>query len=194
MKPWVKWLLLGALSIAFGLFVLANPAAASVAVTLIAGVMFLVGGSFQTVVGFYETGLGARLLGVGLGVLMLLLGVSLVFHPLQGVISLAMVVTILLAATGITRLVLSFQMRRTAYFWPMLLSGAVSVLLAGYIAANFFEIAPGLLGLLLGIEMLFNGAGLVVLAFFLRAHPKLANAAEAARQMRDRAAGHGDQA
>jgi len=53
-------------------------------------------------------------------------------------------------------------------FWPMLLSGALSVLLAGYILANFFDIAPQLLGILLGVELLFNGAGLVALALFLR--------------------------
>jgi len=59
-------------------------------------------------------------------------------------------------------------MRDTPLFWPMLLSGAISVLLAGYIFANFFEIAPQLLGILLGIELLLNGAGLVALALFLR--------------------------
>ena len=53
-------------------------------------------------------------------------------------------------------------------FWPMLISGAASVLLAGYILANFFEVAPQLLGILLGVELLFNGAGLIALAIFLR--------------------------
>lgn len=50
----------------------------------------------------------------------------------------------------------------------MLLSGVLTVLLAAYITANFFEVAPGLLGILLGIELLFNGIGLIVLAFFLK--------------------------
>lgn len=171
MKPWLKWLLLGALSLASGAFILANPVAGSVAVTLLAGVMFLVGGAFQTVVGLYEEGFGPKLLGVGLGILMGLLGISLIFEPLQGVLSLALLVTILLAATGILRLVLAFRMRSTKFYWSMLISGALSILLAGYIVANFFEIAPALLGLLVGIEMIFNGAGLIVLAFYLRSHP-----------------------
>ena len=125
-------------------------------------------GGFQTVVGFAADGLGAKLLGIALGVLMLLLGGSLLFHPLEGIISLTLLVTILFAANGIMRLISSFQMRDTPFFWPMLLSGALSVLLAAYITANFFEIAPSLLGLLLGIEMLFNGIGLIMLAFFVR--------------------------
>ncbi len=97
-------------------------------------------------------------------------------------ISLAMLVTILIGANGIIRLILSFRMRATRFFWPMLLSGALSVLLAGYIAANFFQIAPSLLGILLGVEMLFNGAALVVLGFYLRSHPEIGKAVQTARE------------
>ena len=168
MKTWVKWLLLGILSVAFGLFVLANPIAASIAVTTLAGIMFAVAGGFQIFAGFGEEGAMGKILGIGLGILMLFLGASLLFRPLEGVISLAMLVTILFAANGIARLISSFQMKQSPFFWPMLLSGALSVLLAAYIVANFFEVAPELLGILLGIELLFNGVGLIVLAFFLR--------------------------
>jgi uncharacterized membrane protein HdeD (DUF308 family) len=62
----------------------------------------------------------------------------------------------------------AYLVRETRLFWPLILSGALSVLLAGFVIANFFEIAPQLLGVLLGIELLFNGAGLIALAFFLR--------------------------
>lgn len=168
MKPWLKWLLLGILSILFGLFVLNNPFAASIAVTTLAGILFLLCGAFQLVVGFNEDGGGAKFLGIGLGVLMVLLGLSLAFNPLQGVISLSLLVTVFFAAGGIVRLVLAWQMKQSDFFWPMLISGALSVLLAAFIAVNFFAVAPTLLGILLGIELLFNGAGLIVLAFVLR--------------------------
>lgn len=168
MKVWVKWLLLGILSVAFGFFVLKNPIAASISVTMLAGVMFAVSGGFQVFAGFGEEATGAKLLGIGLGVLMLFLGFSLMFRPLEGVISLVTLGTILFAASGIMRLITALQMRETQFFWPMLLSGALSVVLAAYIVANFFAIAPALLGILLGIELLFNGMGLIILAFFLR--------------------------
>jgi uncharacterized membrane protein HdeD (DUF308 family) len=169
MKIWVKWLLLGLLSLVFGFFVLANPVAASVTVTVLAGIMFAAAGGIQILVGIVgETDTGSRLLGFALGLLMLFLGASLMFRPLEGVISLATLVMIIFAASGITRLITSWQMRDTGFFWPMLLSGALSVFLAGYIAANFLAIAPSLLGVLLGIELLFNGTGLIMLALFLR--------------------------
>ncbi len=168
MKTWVKWLILGIVSVAFGIFVLANPVAASISVTVLAGIMFMMSGGIQLIAGFGEDGAWGKFLGIGLGVLMLLLGLSLIWHPLEGVISLTLLVAILFAASGIARVMTSFQMRETSFFWPMLLSGALSVLLAGYIFANFASVALSLLGLLLGIELLFNGAGLIALAFFLR--------------------------
>ncbi|WP_424985146.1 HdeD family acid-resistance protein [Microbulbifer sp. S227A] len=168
MKTWVKWLILGLVSVVFGVFVLSNPVAASISVTVLAGIMFMLSGGIQVFAGFGEDGAWGKFLGIGLGVLMLLLGLSLVWHPLEGVISLTLLVAILFAASGVARVITAFQMRETPFFWPMLISGAVSVLLAGYIFANFASVAPSLLGVLLGIELLFNGAGLIALAFFLR--------------------------
>lgn len=110
MKIWVKWLVLGVLSLAFGIFVLANPVAASIAVTTLAGIMFILAGAFQVFGGFGEDGIFAKILGIALGILMLFLGLSLTLHPLEGMISLATLVTILFAASGITRLISAFQM------------------------------------------------------------------------------------
>ncbi len=168
MKLWLKWLVVGVLSIVFGVFVLANPVAASFAVTLVAGTLFIVAGAVQIWAGVGADETSSKLMGIGLGALMLILGVSFVFQPLQGIISLATLATIFIGLNGVLRLMTSWQMRDTPLFWPMLISGAVSILLAGYILANFGSIAPQLLGILLGIELLFNGTGLIVLAIFLR--------------------------
>jgi uncharacterized membrane protein HdeD (DUF308 family) len=169
MRSWVAWLGLGILSVVFGVLALANAVAASVAVTIVTGAMLLIAGGVQAAVGWREEGTGHRFLSVGLGLLMLLLGLSFLANPLQGTVSLALVVTILIAASGILRLALAWSMRATPFFWWMLLSGALSILLAGYILANFADVSVVLLGLLLGIELVFNGAGLIVLALFVRA-------------------------
>jgi uncharacterized membrane protein HdeD (DUF308 family) len=168
MKGWVKWLILGILSIVFGLFCLGNAVAASMAVTTLTGALLLIAGVFQFVAGFGDEGFGSKLMAFLLGALLAFLGLSFLFNPLEGMISLALLVTILLAANGITRLILAFRMKATRFFWPMLISGALSVLLAGYILANFAAASVTLLGILLGVELLFNGAGLLALAFFLR--------------------------
>lgn len=174
MTSWVKWVILGILSIAFGIFVLNNPIAASIAVTTLAGILFLVTGAFQFFAGFGNEGAWGKVMGIGLGVLMVLLGASLLAHPVTGTVTLAYAVVILFAANGIARLVTSFQMKQTPFFWPMLLSGALSLGLALYVLANFAAVALPLLGFLVGIELLFNGIGLIVLGFFVRSHGEAA--------------------
>jgi uncharacterized membrane protein HdeD (DUF308 family) len=170
MSNWVKWLVVGIISILFGIFVLGNTVAASIAVTTLTGLLFLIAGVIQIFAGVSETSTGRKVLSILLGILVGLIGFSFMANPLQGMISLTTLVVILLIASGVLRLVFAWQMRQTQFFWPMLISGALSVLLAGYILANFAAASVNLLGILLGVELLFNGAGLVVLALFLRTH------------------------
>ncbi|WP_425092883.1 HdeD family acid-resistance protein [Tropicimonas sp. S265A] len=174
MKPWLKWVLLGVLSIAFGLFALGNSVAASIAVTTLTGALFLVAGGVQILAGFSAESTSSKVFTIAMGALAAFLGVSFMFNPLQGAISLALLITLLLAAGGIARIVFARQMKDTQFFWPMLISGALSILLAGYILANFGTASVQLLGVLLGVEFLFNGISFIVLGFFLKTHPELA--------------------
>lgn len=174
MKIWTRWLILGVASVLFGGIVLANPVAASISVTILAGILFTLAGLSQLVAWVGARGAPSRRAGIALGAVMVVLGLVLIFNPLGAVMSLTLVITVLLAAAGIARLGAAYRMQQTAFFWPMVLSGGLSVLLAGYITANFFDVAPRLLGILLGIELLFNGAGLIVLGLFLKSlHDRL---------------------
>lgn len=172
MKDWLKFLLLGILSIVFGIFVLGAPVVASLAVTTVTGFLFLFMGGLQVVGGFSGEGLAEKIFGILMGLLMLFLGWSFVANPLEGTVSLALLVLILFAASGVVRLAFSWRMRSTPYFWPMLISGALSILLAGYIWTNFAAASVSILGIMLGIELLFNGWGLVVLGLFVRKIPQ----------------------
>ena len=168
MKEWVKWLALGILSIVFGVVVLGNTVVASMAVTTITGAMLLLSGVFQIFGGLSAEGMGSKVLSLAMGALMAFLGLSFLFNPLEGAISLAMLIMILLMASGIVRIVFSMQMRGTQFFMPMLVSGGLSLLLVAYIWMNFATASVSILGVILGVELLFNGAGLVLLAFFIR--------------------------
>lgn len=168
MKEWVKWLALGILSVVFGVVVLGNTVIASMAVTTITGAMLLISGAFQIIGGLSAEGMGSKILSLAMGALMGFLGLSFLFNPLEGTISLALLILMLLMASGIVRIVFSMRMRGTPYFLPMLVSGGMSLLLAGFIWMNFETASVSILGILLGVELLFNGAGLVLLAFFIR--------------------------
>lgn len=179
MKDWVKFLALGILSIAFGVFVLGAPVVASFAVTTVTGVLLLVIGGLQVVGGFSGEGFFQKAFAILMGVVMVILGWSFLANPLEGTISLALMVMILLGVSGIVRLIFSWRMRQTQFFWPMLISGAASVLLAAYIWMNFAAASVALLGIMLGVELLFNGFGLILLALFVRKLPPQPSAKKA---------------
>ncbi|MEX0340730.1 MAG: HdeD family acid-resistance protein [Arenibacterium sp.] len=172
MIGWLKLGLLGVVSIVFGFVVQGAPVVASLAVTTVTGLLLIAIGVLQVLGSLRGAeGRAAKVFSIILGALMVLLGVSFVANPLEGTISLAMLVVVLLAASGLIRLIFAYRMRSTRYFWPMLISGAASVLLAGYIVANFATASVSILGIFLGVEMLFNGFGLVVMGFFVRSMP-----------------------
>lgn len=175
MSEWLKWLLLGILSIVLGLFALNHAVITSLAVTTFVGALVLIAGIVQTIAGFGDEGIWNKFLSIGLGLLVALLGVSFLANPFAGTLSLGLVVTIFIGAAGLLRLIFAFQMRGTGFFWMMLLSGVLSLGLAGYIIANP-ALTIAILGILLGVELLFNGIGLVVAAFFLRSHKDEARA------------------
>lgn len=171
MKDWVKWLLLGALSVLFGIVSLGNAVLATLAVTTLTGALLLASGGFQ-IIGAFAPGetTGSKIFGLLMGLLMGFLGVSFLFNPLEGAISLTMLVLIMLAAGGVVRIYFSWQMRETRFFWPMLLSGGISILLAAYIYANFAAASLSFLGIMLGVELLMNGVSLMAMALTLRHH------------------------
>ena len=170
MSEWTRWLVAGLLSFALGLVALGNAVAVSIGIVWVTGSMLLLAGSTQAVLGFSDSGFGNKVLSVMLGVLMAMLGISFMRNPLEGTMSITAVITLVIASAGVLRLIWAFRMRQSGYFWMMLFSGSLSILLAGFILANFMQTSERLLGILLGIELLLNGVALSVLALFLRAY------------------------
>jgi len=167
MKTSTKLMLVGVVTILFGVIILGNAALASLAVVTLTGGILLVGGGIQIVAGFSLGSPGSKLFAWLMGALMVFLGWSFLSNPLEGVVSLSMLILILLAAGGIARIFFAWRARATSFFWPMLVSGALSVLLAAYVL-SIPEATMILLGTLLGVEALLSGLSAVLFGMFLR--------------------------
>lgn len=168
MSNWILWLFIGAIAVIGGIFALLNPLVATLAAEQLAGWLFLVVGILQVIAGFREEGWGAKLWVLLLGVLAIVLGVALLGNPLAGILALTTVAAVLFLAGGLTKIVLAFSLEDRSYFWPILLSGAVSVILAIMIFANFPQSAAVLLGVLLGVDLISNGVAVIAMALALR--------------------------
>lgn len=162
-----RYFVFGLLTMALGVFVLFNAVVASVAVVTVTGIFLLAGGALQIVLGFSAEGTGTKALTWGLGALTVFLGWSFMAHPLAGIISLSTLLLIILAGSGIVQILFAFRVRRTQFFWPLLLAGLISLVLAIVLLSS-----PGatlaLLGILLGVQMLSAGASLTVMGMFLK--------------------------
>lgn len=168
MSFWVLCLMAGLVSLTGGIFALFNPLAASLTAEQLTGLLFLVAGALQLFAAF-RGGPGAPRLWSGVvGALGLVVGISLLARPFDGLIALTLLAAIFFLVSGFGKLGLSFVLRETPIFWPMLLSGALSALLGIMVLVNFPTSAAMLLGLLLAVELISTGATLSALALQIR--------------------------
>ncbi len=161
MKNRVLVILLAVLSILAGIFCLINPLAGSFASTLIAGWSFLLIGAVQLFAAFRETGWGPRIWALLLGVLGVLAGISLLTNPLAGMLTLTVVLGVLFLVSGLTKFFAGFGLPSGNLKVLVILSGAVSALLGLMILSDFPGSAVVTLGVLLGIELIADGAALL---------------------------------
>lgn len=164
MKSWIWWMIAGVLSLIGGFFALANPLAATLTAELFAGWTFMLVGVLILVSAFNDQGWGARIAAIVLGAFVLLFGINLVANPLAGVISLTIFVGVMLLIVGVCRIILAFATDISQIRWVMILSGALSIILGIMIFSNFPQSAAVVLGLFLAIELVSNGASLIVLS------------------------------
>ncbi len=157
-------LVLGALSIIF-------PLIASIAIEQVFGAFLLIAGGYAlaTALGRKESGASHRIVSALWAILALATGLLLVFEFCAGLLTLTLLLAAYFAAQGIVTIIAAFRFSGTSTMWVMLLSGAVSLVLAGMIFSGFPGSAAWVLGLLFGINMIFAGAFFISMSITLRA-------------------------
>lgn len=168
MTKWYSWMGIGLLMVVGSFFILGNAYYASVAVTKLVGIVFLLAGGVQAVASIMDRSQSGWFATLLLGILGVFIGWSFLANPLQGMVSLTLLVAILLVLAGVARLWLAFKLKETPFFWLMLLSGAAAVLLAGWIFANFAAATVSVLGILFGIEVLMNGLTMIFVSLAIK--------------------------
>ena len=167
---WKLTLALGLVMILGGIVALLDPFIATLTVVAIASATFLIAGIGQLWLAFRteDGSTNARFVTGVLGLLLILFAVSLLFQPLAGMISLTILVAAFFAAAGVVRVWLALRMRHNRRWGWLFASGLLSVLLALLIFIALPGAALSVLGIFLGIELLFSGAALVALALAAR--------------------------
>jgi uncharacterized membrane protein HdeD (DUF308 family) len=128
------------------------------------GHRLVIAGVAQTIHAFAARSWGGFFWGLLVGLLYLAAGIVMWLNPIAGVVTLTVFLAAVLVVDGIFRSILAFQIRpRAGWFW-LLLGGIVGIVLGLMIWQQLPSSALSVLGLLLGINLVFSGFTFLMLA------------------------------
>ena len=166
-----KWGWIVALGVIYsvaGLIALGSVLTATVASVFIVGIMMLIAGVAEVINAFQVKTWGKFLFWVLLGVLYIVAGFVTFENPLFAAALLTLLLACALMVSGIMRIILGFSMKRGMPWIWVVLSGVVTLLL-GLIILNHWPVSSlYILGLLLGIDLVFAGASWIGMGLSLR--------------------------
>jgi uncharacterized membrane protein HdeD (DUF308 family) len=164
---WKAFLFEGILLVVLGLAAMIVPPFASLAVTIFLGWMFLISGIGGLIVTFWARAMPGFWWSLISAALAVLAGLILLARPMQGVLTLTIVVGAYFLAEGVASIMYALEHRRelTGRWSWLLVAGLMDILIAFIIIAGLPGSAEWALGLLVGLNLLFGGATLIGLAF-----------------------------
>jgi len=166
-----KWGWIVALGVVYtvaGFIALGSVMMATVASVFLVGVMMLIAGVGEVVGAFQMKSWGKFILWMLLGALYIVAGFSAFENPLLAAAFLTLLLGAALVASGIMRVFLAFSMKaQTMWVW-VLISGLITLLLGVVILAHWPISSLYILGLFLGIDLIFAGTSWIGIGLGLR--------------------------
>lgn len=158
----------GAIMTILGVLAVVWPQLSSLAVDIYLGWAFLLSGAFALLTMFMTR--GSFLWPLLTGALSLLVGVLLLWHPVQGVVTLTLVLVAFFIAEGVVQAAAAIAVRQAfpqSWAW-MLLSGVADLVLAYLIIQGWPGSAAWALGLIVGVNLMTSGIAMFVVAASVR--------------------------
>src|SRR5258708_15439111 len=169
-EHWKAFLIEGVLLVILGLEAMIVPPLASLAVTIFLGWMFLISGIAGLILTFWARGMPGFWWSLISAVLAVAAGVILLAKPVQGILTLTIVVGAYFLAEGVATIMYALEHRRELPArWSWLLVGGIMDLLIAFIIISGLPCsAEWAMGLLAGINLLLGGATLIGVALAAR--------------------------
>jgi uncharacterized membrane protein HdeD (DUF308 family) len=167
-KLW-RWVLAtGIFTIILGIAAVLLPFTATLTIEAILAAVFIIAAIthiFHAFQSGQKKGLALKLLA---GALYGLVGVILLAFPLQGALTLTLLLAVLFMVAGSFKIALALYLKPLASWGWLMFSGIVSALLAILIWIGLPGTARWAIGLLVGIELLFSGLYMIMFALSMR--------------------------
>lgn len=170
---WCWLLLYGILLVVCGTAAIVFPMVASFAVTIVLGITLIVAGIATVVASFWAGKWSGLLVQLLVGILYIMVGLAFADTPVRSTITLTLFIAAFFIVAGAFRMVSSLVIRFPYWGWS-LLNGMITFMLGVIIYRQFPQSAIWVIGLLVGIEMLFHGWTWIMLSLAIRRIPEKA--------------------
>lgn len=168
-SKWIWFLLLGVVLIVLGGIALGNLLVATIATVYYIGALILIAGVVQIVHAFQVKEWGNFFLWLLSGVFYAIAGFLAFYNPLLTSLALTLVLAISLIVSGVLRIWTGFAARpRSGWGW-LVAAGVLALVVGLIIAARWPADTVYLIGLILAVELIFEGWSFVAVALALRA-------------------------
>jgi uncharacterized membrane protein HdeD (DUF308 family) len=176
LKPNVKPGLTGAIAIGIililtGIAAIAFPLMATLVAETWVAIILAIAGVTKLVYAWQTRADGGFIWKLLLSLLYIGTGLVLWLYPLQGVLTLTLILGIFLLTEGSMEIILGLQLRPTPNWGWVVANGIITLILGGMIGFEWPTDAPWLLGTLLGISILSTGVSRIMLAWVARSGP-----------------------
>jgi len=165
---WGWFVVLGILLLIFGIVALYNLVAATVASVYLIGILMLIGGIVEIIHSFTVRTWGSFFVWLLSGILYGIAGILALYNPLLASVALTLLLALALIVSGLLRLWVGFTDRSASGWGWIVATGIVSIIVGLIIASHWPWNSLWVLGLVLVIDLLFQGWTFLIFGFTLR--------------------------
>ena len=167
-QNWWWILVMGIVYTIAGFIAIGHPIVSTFAVGLVIGVILLIGGVVSVVGSFFSGDWKRFLLILISGILYLVVSYLLLKNPLEGIVTLTLLLAAFLLVEGVFKIIHAFHMKPAPNWGWLLISGIASLVLGALIYAEFPYSSTYIVGLLVGIYFLINGFSMIMFSFAVK--------------------------
>jgi uncharacterized membrane protein HdeD (DUF308 family) len=171
---WFWFVLVGVALVVLGFFALGYVVVATLATSVMIGLLILMGGVAESIGAFWVRRWSGFFLHLLAGVLSIVIGMLLIRNPVAAAAALTLLIASFLLVGGIFKIVAALSYRFAAWGWP-LASGVIDVILGLLIWSEWPGSSLVVIGLFLGINMIFRGVNWIALGVAFRSMPRAAS-------------------
>lgn len=153
--------LLGVGLVILGVLAVTSPQVSGMTVSVIVGVVLIIGGILRTAFAWIAPGWGSVFLRAAVGILTIIAGGYMIAQPDAGSQALAIVLVIYLFADGITSLIFALRLPPAAGGAWTLLGAVVSILLGILMWTQWPASGELAIGILIGVKLILDGVALI---------------------------------